>query len=432
MAEKKETKALEVVSHALIGSVTELVPAHQQIATSMAQMQLNGFDTVQKCTAACWMAHGIGEHPAVFIQNHWALVIKSRLTIEPKWEYMVRKLTETVPGFTFKVLIETDDCAKVSMSDGVNTHEVEYTLEDAKRQGLLSSGGAWASNSREMCFKMAVKRAARRIGVGRAAPWVEMDNAEFADAERDEREVSGAVVEDGSEAPDKSDRAGRASEPEVVGKAVKAEATATQSAAPFTPVDRPVIMRLSDALIGMYGKQKAPIMLQKATLIYNEMVKANTGTDPRTVFKAVADIGPVDAELMIEHIANRSEVVDDRPANGHDAPTFDPAFTKPPADDEPPPAEGAEPEPEGDEYEHFMLAVKRAKKVFGRKFLVEAPPGGKKWWFIDQASFAQAGYAASLKIMESDGEVVVGPDVLKQLTKIMLADCDVAERARRV
>lgn len=431
---KEKTQALEVVSHALTGSLDEKVRAFEQMATAMAQLQLNGWDNVQKCKAGFWLADGVGEHPAVFIQNHYVMQIKGRLTVEPKWEYMVRKLKETVPGFRFEVMEESDELVTIKMGDGVDSHVVTYSVEDARRQGLFGRGeNAWTTGStREMCFKQAAKRAARRLGVGRATPWVEMSMEDFAEAEGDldakgavEREISGAVVEDQAGAVSSDpDGARRAAQP---GDGASNPASSSKGAT--VPAERPAIMRLSDALVKMYGKQPKAVMLEKATLVYNEMVKANTGTDPRTTFRKVEDIGPVDAENMIEFLANRGGPEQAKPvpsSSGNGS-----AITEPAAD-EPPPAESAdesEPESEGDEYEHFMMAVKRAKKVFGRKFLVEAPPQSESWWFIDQTTFGQAGHTQSVHVMKG-GEVLLGADVLRQLTKIMLTDCDTQERGR--
>lgn len=413
-----ETK-LAVVSHSLTGSLDEKVRAFEQMAGAMAQLQLNGWDTVQKCKAGFWLADGCGEHPAVFVQNHWVLKMHDKLMIEPKWEYMVRKLTETVPGFVFEVIEEGNERATVKMSDGKSEHVVTYSVDDAKRQGLYK--GAWLSNPREMCFKQATKRAARRIGVGRAVPWADVDAEEYEDIERDvqvetAKAVSAAVVVEGHGAAGEDPDMGTPSE-------------VTKPSAPDDVAKRALkspIAALSSALIRYYGKQPKGVALEKATFLYNEMVKAETGEDPGARFKSVDDIGPVDAERVTAYIEQKIA--------GNAAPEAKPA----PAVDEAPPAETVEAAPEAEaeatideDYATFVAAVKRARKVFDRKFLVEAPPGGKKWWFVDQATFSQAGHAASLKVMEADGEVVIGQAMLRQLTRIMLADCDAHERGSR-
>src|SRR5689334_12231125 len=168
-------------STAIVGDTDAKMRAFDQIAANIASLQLNGWDNVQKAKAACWLADAKGEHPAEFMESHFCMVIQGRLTVEPKWDYVVRKLRDTVPNFTFKVLREDDNGATVEMSDGGEPIVVTYTMDDAVRQKLAGPGGrnaaTWAANSREMCFKQAVKRAARRIGLGRKGPipWMDVE-----------------------------------------------------------------------------------------------------------------------------------------------------------------------------------------------------------------------------------------------------------------
>lgn len=394
--ERPPSTALAVAAnHSLVGSIDEQIRAFDQISANMATLQMNGWDTVQKCKAACWLAHGKQEHPAVFIENHYVMLIKGRLTVEPKWEYMVRKLKETVPGFRFKVLEEDAQGAKVSMSDGVDTHEVGYTLEDARRQGLLGRGeNAWTTGStREMCLKQAVKRAARRLGVGRAAPWVEVEGLALP-----EPEPSGAVVVEDETAAVASAPASTGTPPEP---------------APVAAVDNP-IAALSVALVKLYSKQSKAVMLEKASFVYNQMMREQTGTDPRRAFMRADQIGPVEAQQMVDYLAQRKE-----PAPGQ------PLAPGGIAAEEPPPAESADVD-----YDTFSVTINRAKKLFGRKFVAEYPIDSGKFWFVDQATFAQAGKTASVKLMDK-GEVVVSQPDLQQLNRILAADCDAAERGGR-
>jgi hypothetical protein len=403
--EPAQTTALAPVSHALVGSLQEKVTAFDQIGAAMAQLQLNGWDTVQKCKAGFWLADGIGEHPAVFLQNHYVMDVKGKLIVEPKWKYQLKKMKERIPGFRFRVLIEADDCAKIEVSDGRDTHVVEYTLADAKRQGLLGRGGnAWTGGStKEMCLVRATKRGIDRLGGDYSAAWV--------DTEMEVASTSGAeVVED---------------EPASVGTDPARGAREDGGSAVGTAPDP--IRLLRDEIVTLYGKLPMAAGLAKATFVYNQMVLAETGADPHASFKKLEDIGPVDAQRMVEYLrAHREKRAKDDAER--DAPVED---QPPAAETEVEPEAEAAPEPdEGDAYETFMLAVRRAKKVFGRKFLVEAPSGSGKFWFIDQTTFSQAGFESSQKVMDGD-EVVMPTSSLAQLAKIMATDCDAEERGRK-
>jgi len=156
-------------STALVGTMEERIKAFDHIAANLATLRLNGWDDVPKIKAACWLSDGAGMHPATFVQNHYCMVIQGKLMVEPKWEFVLGILQSRVPGFRFEVLEEKNESAKVRMSkppyDEGSTQTVEYTVADAKRQGLFGRGGnMWTSgNTREGCFKQAVKRCARRL-----------------------------------------------------------------------------------------------------------------------------------------------------------------------------------------------------------------------------------------------------------------------------
>jgi hypothetical protein len=216
------------------------------------------------------------------------------------------------------------------------------------------------------------------------------------------------------------------------GAAVESQPASTEPSRYPTPVSaapKPAITRLSEALVSMYGKQPKAVALQKATLLYNEMIQAETGENPGVTFAKVDDIGPVDAERIIAFIAAKKSGQTVNASGGTDAP--------PASVDEAPPADEAPAEPApGDAYADLVLAVKRARKVMPtggrpRPFLKESPPESGKVWFTDQGTFSQAGLSASVKILEADGSVVATEATLRQLTKILNADCDAAERGGR-
>lgn len=420
------------------------IRAYQQIASNLSTLQLNGWDTAQKCLAACWLAHGSGMHPAVFMQNNYSMILKGRLVIEPKWQFLVAMLQSRVPGFVFKVLDEGEKSATVEMSDGRNTHKVTYTLEDARRQGLLGRENAWTSgNTREMCLGKAIKRCAWRFpGALMDLPLGDYDETEMeqtngqpSPTQAIDEAIEGATkpqVEDATfqeipaESPTTSQIRKDVDEianlgPELVSGSAPAK--------PEAPKQSPR-QRLYATLVRWYGGAlNKDLVAEKASFIYNEMMKERTGNDPKVTFQP-GQIGPVEAEQLIEYLEKR---IATKGLNG--------AKAQAPAQDDAPPAEEAtEPERASEQgpeyrtaataYEEFHVTIARAKKLFGRKYLVENPPGSGKWWFTDQPTFSQAG-EASVLLLVKDGAPVVPMEKIDQLNRILAAACDERERGGR-
>lgn len=444
MAAAKEAVTVERYrTSALVGTIDEQMRAFEQIATNVSQLQLNGWGTVQKAKAACWLAQGAGMHPAIFIQNHYCMEIGGKLLVEPKWEFIVGMLQSRIPGFTWETLIETDDCAEVRMSDGKSTHTVRYTLADAKRQGLLTKT-AWQSNSREMLFKQAVKRCGRRIGAAalmdlpvgldgdsmevgvEEAPNVaaEIEKA-IADAPREERDAVDVPFE---EAPSPSSTSPSDTPPTV---------STSPSDPDANPLETPK-ERLARLIKKKYGPMSGQGMLERATWLYNESVKERTGVDPKEKPKK-GGLGPIEAGQAADWLEAQMAKKDSReePAAA--------AEPVPEVEDEPPPAEeAAAPEPEPPArapsrlfeptkeaaYDVLMDTVFRARKLFApRQFIKEAPPDSNIFWFVDQDIFKEAGYTGSVKLQKA-GEVVADVATLEQLRKILEKACDAKERGR--
>src|SRR6267154_1717648 len=99
-----EAAVVQYRSNALVGTLGEKVTAFDQIASNIAGLALNGWNTTQKAKAACWLADACGTHPATFMQNHYCLEMQGKLIVEPKWEYIVGVLQSRVPGFKFEIL----------------------------------------------------------------------------------------------------------------------------------------------------------------------------------------------------------------------------------------------------------------------------------------------------------------------------------------
>jgi hypothetical protein len=440
MAESKDT-AVAVVQdrsrqNAIVGTIKEQMDAFDQISANLSQLGLNGWDTVPACKAACWLAHGAGMHPAIFIQNHYVMRVQNRLLVEPKWEFIVGILQSRLPGFKWSVLIETDDCAEVRMTDATGAdHTVRYSLEDARRQGLLSRGGnAWTSgNTREMCLKQAVKRCGRRIG---AAALMDLPVSEFEalSSEPSVAEVVGAAISKAGK-KDATDVAFEEEGAEASSFSGTSELTGAASSAP-SKVSAPespdtARRRLGVLMVRLFGRLSKAVMAEKVNVLYNAMMLEKTGVDPKMSFKP-GQIGPSEAQQLIERLEAK---LDNTPEASEAVESGEAVrLSSPPVEDvdEPPPAEepAVETGTQQAAYDELNVTIARARKLFNRQFVVESPAGSGKFWFNDMATFAQIGDEVSIKLQ-------VGPDVVATVEKMealngVLADaCDAKERGGR-
>jgi hypothetical protein len=65
-------------------------------------------------------------------------------------------------GITIEVKESTDERCTLVGHRGLPT-TVSYTLEDARKAGLIKAGGGWVKNPKDMCFARAISRLARQI-----------------------------------------------------------------------------------------------------------------------------------------------------------------------------------------------------------------------------------------------------------------------------
>lgn len=442
MAEKQAEQVAVAVqdrsrSNALTGTVEERLKAFGQIAANLAQLSLNGWDEVPKALAACWLADGAGMHPAIFMNNHYCIkdAKTGRLLIEPKWEFVVGILQSRVAGFRWKVIEETPTAAEVVMWDAYgNEHRTRYTIEDAKRQGLLGRPNAWQSNTREMCLKQAIKRCGRRIGAA-ALMDLPVNETEFADAEV--VNGSGPNAEAAIDAAlDKAEKAGGPTDAEFE------EAHAAGAPAEEAPRgnQEPPRTRLAHLITERFGKLAKGPMVAKASELYNAMMLERTGVNPGMNFKSAAEIGPFEAEQIVEWMtaqgaAPHETSAGSQPGLGAQQGSAAPADDTPPAAEEDqgvfsvniPEQPAASPQ---EAYDELMTTVARARKLFGRKYIQEGPVGSGKFWYTDLATFSKLGYEAAVKVQVGQ-EVVASADVLRSLNRVLAESCDEKERGGR-
>ena len=91
---------------------------------------------------------------------------------------------------------------------------------------------------------------------------------------------------------------------------------------------------------------------------------------------------------------------------------------------DPEPVTAAEPEFGWDD---FQAWVKRAKKVFGKPILVEAPAKSGRLWLTYEPTLRARGYDES-QLLYDNGALTVAPDALEALGKILMDQVREAEK----
>lgn len=149
----------------LEGTLTDRLAYWNVTNPSWARAGLNGWDEVWKCVMACSMADGLKVHPALFMQGNWCFVASgNKLLVIPKVPFILALCRSRVPGFRMEIVADDAEVCEVKMFNGRESFSYRYTLEDAKRQGLIGrpKGSAWDNNQREMLQWKAVRRCADR------------------------------------------------------------------------------------------------------------------------------------------------------------------------------------------------------------------------------------------------------------------------------
>lgn len=152
----------------------DLVPVNEtQGAPSLHEMQV--FQTIAKHAVESRLYNHFGGQPAIMMTMLAAreLGISPMLAlnggianIQGKLEISARMMNALMrrSGIKIEILESTDDkCVlKGTRAEG-DTATVSYTIEDAKKAGLVKPSGGWVKNPKDMCFARAISRLARQI-----------------------------------------------------------------------------------------------------------------------------------------------------------------------------------------------------------------------------------------------------------------------------
>ncbi len=125
--------------------------------------------------------------------------------IQGKVEVSARMMTALIrkAGHSLTVIESTDDVCVVKGKRADNGDEMEcsFTLEEAKRAGLVKNGGGWQKHPSDMLFARAISRLSRRlfsdiIGVGYVEGEIPRKNKPAKDTEPVIEELQEAEVSD--------------------------------------------------------------------------------------------------------------------------------------------------------------------------------------------------------------------------------------------
>lgn len=449
------------------GTLEEKVKAFQQMsAAASSGLFPAGYDNVQKIQAACWFADGLGVHPTVYMEGVQPVQFGSKTMREPKWEFVNALLRARLPGFDFVVHEESEEACEIEFfAAGRKPQRVRYTMDEAVKQGLAGTNGrnrdTYEKNARKMLFKQNFKIGADRIGadVLSGLPSLTFDEDATPTREPSTAEVLEAEIAKHME-QEIEPNAGVAPDKVVPVAETHAGPEFRPGAAAPAPADAVGPRKRAYLLIRQFygGKITDAVALEKASFLYNALQEEKTGVNPKAAFTKAGHLGPVEAEQIIEYLTAKMAKAA-APTGAGEVGSQPPGaaatlkiehvggggvtWTTEPDDDEAPPAEVVEPEPEArsarDAFNDLFTTVARARPLFGakhadgswtRSFIKEAPPGSGKFYYVDDATFREAGDSVSIKLQ-------VGPDIvapvakLDQLNRILSAACDAAERERR-
>jgi len=429
MAEKRETAVVVSGLTAIVGTLDEKARAFQQIASAASSgLFPAGYDTVPKILAASWFGDGLGVHPTIYMEGIQPVQFGGKTVREPKWEFVNALLRSRLPGFDFTVLEESDTACEIEFfAAGRKSQKSKYTMQEAVKQGLAGPSGrnrdGYEKNARKMLWKQCFKMGADRIGADVLAglPAMSFDTEDVSvSAPTPAQAIESAIAKATGKPVDVpfEEEAEQVANIGGVLEHIPAEPPAEPESAR---------VRLAGAVKRRYGNLSKAVLSEKVNLLYNVMIEEQTGVNPKQEFTAKRPIGPVEAEQLITYL---DETRKKKPNGGNgQAENVEEA-----------PAAEETPEPETNEtaggttlvesYDNLMGTVLRARKLFGRKFIQEAPPESGKYWFVDQLTFAQAGYKASVK-MQVGPDIVAPPELLEQLNCILSEACDAKERNGR-
>ena len=400
----------------IAGDLQATIQAFSELSAALAQLKINGWDTVPKCKSACWISHGLQVHPAVFMNNCWVMELQGgKLSIEPMWPFVIDLMTSRLPGFQWKVLHEGPDYCEVWMKYGANEHQYKYSIEDAQRQKLVGGAktNAWSGgNTREMLKAKAVKRCADMIGGGVMSGLPPMLPEVEAAAEPPKALPSAAEV---------------------------------FSSGPADPAIADAPRQLSVVLNVLYGKSYKDGVVPKdeklklVGRIYSQMSGA------MTMFATWEQVSPGDCRLMLDWLKKKypdTKLPEGGEAEGEPAalvntaevaggkaaatPAAGGTDAAPPAEEVAVPLEEeaappADPlveagrnaaEDEDGKFTTVLFLVNRAKKTHAnRNWLREVPVGSGRWYFIDSVIGRRLGFKSAPKLYEKvNGENVQAVD----------------------
>lgn len=122
-----------------------------------------GINTVQKVQACGLLAMGMGLDPFQAMQH--AFIVKGKIGFD--YDYLLAIAIQRIPTLRYEITLNDATTCKGwwQRSPDHPRFEVEYSVDMAKKAGLIKDGGAWLTDPQSMCYSKWVRR-----GLKRAAP----------------------------------------------------------------------------------------------------------------------------------------------------------------------------------------------------------------------------------------------------------------------
>ncbi len=388
--------------------------AKKEAFASLAQLVRTGMwpgcKTVDDALVICWIADSLGIHPAVALQHVYRFTSGTgRSGMGFSWRLKWGLAQARIPGIEKQVVrqdaIECVVRGRRSPADAWET--VSYTMEQARRQGLVTRNPLYTQDHEDMLFKQAMSRLVDRIAgdvmIGLATPELpsEMEPA----FQEDAGERSEAQAADGEQRPmedltPSSDEAAPAAvAPNALDMLDNAEAWRG---------------RIAEHVRAFY----APAKISQARLMNIVMEAHHRITGEQVHWRKLEDVDRDQAEaiqiFLEENMAGKPGAAPVVPIVARPQDDPDP---RQPGEDAPPPIDKPSDAAPDRGFDRLMLTLKNvATKT--RPFIRETRPGLR--WVSDQELLEACGYQAPVMLLK-DGVRMMAEEQCEAMADALIA-----------
>ena len=418
----------------LVGTLTERLAYWKETNPAWAKAGLNGWDNMDKCIMACSMADGMQVHPALFMNGNWCFVASGgKLIVIPKVPFILAMCRARVSGFRLEVVQDDTEACDVKIYNGRDWHKYRYTIEDARRQGLLNTtrGNAWSSgNTREMLQWKAIRRCADlacpEVMYGMASPPEDSEDMPEAEPAKVTALAPAPIPyaePDWMEALRTEIRATYGGG--LTGKRMLEKVNIIRGAMNKDPLKAGEITDEAAREVTTFLREKYPHVSDREKLLGATGSGATEGATPKKKSEepaagnsapASSEIDPAGAAALEREAAFEND--DDAVPEPDDVP-----LEEEPAPDDTPEQRAARELARIDEQdgklETLQKHVKLAKEKFPKVvFVKESPEGSGKHYFVHRPIMENLGFRQGVKVMEG-GAAACDADTYRKLVRAM-------------